>query len=144
MRDDELDEELHAGLELEIAERMRDGLSRAEAEQQARQAFGNLALVKEVTREMWGWRSLERLGQDLRYAARMLRRSPGFAAAVVISIALGVGAETAVFSVVNAVLLRPLGFRDPDRLVAVAEHPSGRVDVGAQVSGPDFDDLRDQ
>jgi len=144
MRDDELDEELRADLEMEIAERMREGLSRAEAEQRARQALGNLTLMKEVTREIWGWRSLERLGQDLRYAMRMLRRSPGFAAAVVISIALGVGAVTAVFSVVNAVLMRPLGFRDPERLVAVAEHPSGRLEEGAQVSGPDFDDLRDQ
>src|ERR1700676_5026543 len=109
-RDDELDQELQTHLELEIEEQMSAGMSRADAEAAARRAFGNLTLVTEVTREMWGGRSLERLAQDLRYALRLLRRNPGFALAVVLSIALGVGAETAVFSVVNAVLLRPLAF----------------------------------
>src|ERR1051326_5933547 len=74
----------------------------------------------------------------------MLRRNPGFTAAVMLSIALGVGAETAVFTVWNAVLLRPLGFPHPDRLVAIAEHPSGGTADRATISGPDFADFHDQ
>ena len=144
MRDDDLDEELQSHLDMEIKERMQSGMSRTEAGASARRAFGSLALVKEVTREMWGWRSLERFAQDGRYAVRLLRRNLGFTMAVVLSIAIGVGAETAVFSVVNAVLLRPLNFRDPDRLVAVAEHPSGNPQDPATVSGPDFADFHDQ
>src|ERR1700730_11795772 len=144
MRDDELDEELRADLEREVEERMESGMSRAEAEASARRAFGNFTLVKDITREMWGWRSLERFAQDVRYALRLLRRNPGFTLAVALSIALGVGAETAVFSVVNAVLLRPLAFPDPDRLVAITEHPSGGAGDRATVSGPDFADFHDQ
>jgi predicted permease len=143
-RDDELDQELQTHLELEIEEQMSAGMSRADAEAAARRAFGNLTLVTEVTREMWGGRSLERLAQDLRYALRLLRRNPGFALAVVLSIALGVGAETAVFSVVNAVLLRPLAFPNSGRLIAVAERPSGGGQERAAMSGPTFADLHDQ
>jgi len=144
MRDDELDEELRDDLERETEELQCSGMSRAEAENSAHRAFGNLTLIKEVTREMWGGRSLERFAQDIRYALRLLRKNPGFTLAVALSIALGVGAETAVFSVVNAVLLRPLEFPDPARLVAVAEHPSGRSEDRATVSGPDFADFHQQ
>jgi putative ABC transport system permease protein len=144
MRDDELDEELRADLEMEIEERVQSGMGRADAESSARAAFGSLALIKEATREAWGWRSLERLMQDVRYALRLLRRNPAFTLAVVVSIALGVGAETAVFSVVNAVLLRPLAVAHPDRLVAIAEHPSGGSQDRPAVSGPDFADFHDQ
>lgn len=143
MRDDELDEELR-DLEREIEDLQRSGMSRAEAEASARRAFGNLTLIKEITREMWGGRSVERLAQDFRYALRRLRKSPGFTLTVALSIALGVGSETAVFSVVNAVLLRPLEFPDQGKLVAIAEHPSGRSEDRATVSGPDFSDLHDQ
>ena len=144
MRDDELDEELRGDLEMEIDERVQSGMSRSDAEASARRAFGSVAAIKEATRETWRWRSLERGAQDLRYAFRLLRRNPAFTAAVVVSIALGVGAQTAVFSVVNAVLLRPLAFAHPDRLVAVMEHPSGGLQDRGTVSGPDFDDFRDQ
>jgi predicted permease len=144
MRDDELDEELRGDLEMEIEERVESGMSRADAESSARRAFGRLTAIKEATRETWRWRSLERAAQDARYALRLLRRSPAFTAAVVVSIALGVGAQTAVFSVVNAVLLRPLAFAHPDRLVAVLEHPSGGSEDRGMVSGPDFADFHDQ
>jgi len=144
MRDRELDEELQTALDMDIEERMQAGMSRADAEAAARRAFGNLTLVKEVTREMWGWRWLERFAQDVRYAFRLLRRNPGFTLAVVLSLALGIGAATAVFSVVRAVLLRPLDFHDPDRLVTIAERPSGSAQDLATVSGPDFADFHDQ
>jgi len=144
MRDDELDEELRGDLEMEIEERVASGMSRADAESSARRAFGRLTAIKEATRETWRWRSVERAAQDARYALRLLRRNPAFTAAVVVSIALGVGAQTAVFSVVDAVLLRPLAFAHPDRLVAVMEHPSGGSQDRGMVSGPDFDDFHDQ
>src|SRR5258707_2104866 len=99
MREHELDEELQTDLEMDSEERMQSGMSRADAEASARRVFGNLTLVKEVTREMWGWRWLERFAQDVRHALRLLRRNPGFTLAVVLSLALGVGAETAIFSV---------------------------------------------
>jgi putative ABC transport system permease protein len=144
MRDEELDEELRADLEMEIEERIRQGMSPADAEASARREFGSLTLIKEATREMWGWPSLERVAQDVRYALRLLRRNPAFTFAVIVSIGLGVGANTAVFTVIDAVLLRPLAFENPDRLVAIVEHPSGGSRDRAVVSGPDFEDFRDQ
>lgn len=144
MRDDDLDEELRSNLEMEIEERMRSGMSRPEAEARARRDFGNFTLVKEVTREMWGRGGFERFAQDLHYAVRLLRKNPGFTAAVALSIAIGVGAQTAVFSVVDAVLLRPLQFSTAGRLVAITEHPTGASHDHPATSGPDFADFHDQ
>jgi predicted permease len=122
-RDPDLDEEIRSHLEMAIAERMARGESRASAEAAARREFGNVGHVKEVTRESWGGVWVERLGQDLRFAVRSLRRAPAFTAVAVTMLALGIGVNTAMFTVVNGVLVRPLPFPDPDRLVLVAYSP---------------------
>jgi ABC-type antimicrobial peptide transport system permease subunit len=118
-KDRELDEEIRSHLDMAVRDRIERGEGREHAEAAARREFGNLALVKEVTREMWGWTWLERLAQDLRYGGRLLRRNPGFTAVAVLSLALGIGANTAIFQVINAVRLRTLPIHDPDTLATI-------------------------
>lgn len=115
-RDDDLDEEIRGHLTMSIKDRMERGVSREEAEAAARRELGNVALIKEVTRDMWGWRSLERLIQDLGYASRLLRRSPGFTLVALLSLTLGIGVNTALFQVINAVRFRALPVADPGSL----------------------------
>src|SRR5216683_6426313 len=86
---------------------------------EARRQFGNVGIWKEVSREMWGWSSFERLLQDLRYAVRQIRRNPGFASITVLSLALGIGANTAIFGLIDHVMLRFLPVRDPGELLVV-------------------------
>jgi putative ABC transport system permease protein len=120
-RDEDIDEEIAFDLAAETEDLVCSGMSREEAERRSRCDFGNALLVKEDTRDMWGWRSLERLGQDARYALRQLARSLGFAAVTICTLGLGIGATTAMFSVVRAVLLRPLPYSEPHRLFRVSE-----------------------
>ncbi|HEY6292871.1 MAG TPA: ABC transporter permease, partial [Terriglobia bacterium] len=113
----DLERELRSHLDLEAEEQQETGLPPEEARYAARRAFGNTALVKEEVREMWGWMWLERLGQDLGYGLRAMRRSPGFTAVAVLSLALGIGANTAIFSLIDAVLLEMLPVQNPQQLL---------------------------
>jgi predicted permease len=136
----QLDEELQSHLEMAARERVERGETVDEAEHAARREFGNVELVKEVTREMWGMGALERLMQDLPFGMRMLAKSPGFAAAAILTLGLGIGANTALFSVVNEVLLNPLPYPQPEQLVALAESKPN-FETGS-ISFPNFRDWR--
>jgi predicted permease len=121
-RDADLDRELQSDLKLEEEEQRERGVSPEEARRAALRAFGNPTLIREHTRAVWSWNMLENLLRDLRISVRSLLRSPGFSMIAVLVMALCIGAATSLFTVVRSILLRPLPFRDPDRLVMVYEH----------------------
>ncbi len=133
----DLNEEIQAHLRMATLDEMERGETFQEATHSAKSEFGNISLVKEITREMWGWASFERLAQDLRYAGRLLRKSPGFTVVAILSMALGIGANTAIFSLIDAALLRSLPVRSPNELVAIGDptrvgslsQGSGRTDI---------------
>lgn len=125
-QEEDLDRELAGHLEVETEEKRESGLSREEARYAAQRAFGNTTLIREDTRAMWGWTSLERLGQDLRFALRIMRKSPAFTATAVLSLALGIGANTAIFTLIDRLLLSMLPVRDPHALTQLMLVEAGR------------------
>ncbi len=116
-RNEELREEMQAHLTLAEREAMDAGQSPKEAQQAARREFGNVAVAEEVTRDVWGWRWFVEMWQDVRYGVRNMLRTPGFTVVTILTLALGIGANTAIFSVVNAVLFRALPYRDAGKIV---------------------------
>lgn len=133
----ELDEEIQAHLQMDIQDRKDRGESPEQAHASAIREFGNVALIEDVTREARGWVWLERLGQDLKYAFRQLRRSPPFTFTVIATLTLGLGATAAMFTVVDHVLLRPLPYEDSHQLVTINE--AGKKGI---TGGTPFLDLR--
>jgi hypothetical protein len=120
-RDADLERELRSDLELEEEEQREGGISGEEARYAALRAFGNPTLIREQTRAIWSWNWLESLARDLRFSLRTLGRTPGFTVIAILVMALGIGANVALFTVVRGVLLKPLPFHDPDRLVMLYE-----------------------
>ena len=121
----ELSDEIRAHLEEKIEELLRSGMSRKEAEAAARREFGNVTLVEEDARGVWRWLSIENLFADVRYSLRMLRRNPMFTAVGLLTIAIGIGANAAVFSVVDSVLLKPLNYPKAEELVSLHQTAPG-------------------
>jgi predicted permease len=120
-----LDQELQFHLEQQVAENLTAGMEPAEARSAALRLFGNPTLLREEAQASWSWNSLGKVWRDIRYGARTLRRSPGFATLAVTVMALGIGATTSLFTVVRSVLLNPLPFAEPEKLVMVYEHFRG-------------------
>jgi macrolide transport system ATP-binding/permease protein len=139
-RDADLERELRSDLELEEEEQRDSGASPEEARYAARRAFGNATLIKQQTREAWGWAPLERFVQDLRYAWRQLQKSPGFTLTALCTLALGIGASVAIFGFVDAALLQPLPYANPTRIMSVNE--SSIESPRWPLSYPDFLDWR--
>jgi putative ABC transport system permease protein len=138
----ELDEELRYHVERQTEQNIRLGMSPGEAQQAALKSFGGVEQAKERSRDARGVRWLEDLWQDLRYGARMLVKNPGFTLVAMITLALGIGANTAIFSLVEALLLRPLPYAEPDRLVMLSE--KGRNGWRNHIPYPNFSDWRER
>ena len=135
---DDLEEEIRSHLRMEEQENLESGMPPDEAHYAALRRFGNVTLAQERSREMWGFPRLESLVQDVRYGLRMLRRSPGFTAVAVITLALGIGAGTVIFSVVNPVLIHGLPYPHANRLVWLYDANKAHPDVKMYVTPLEF------
>jgi putative ABC transport system permease protein len=141
-REKELEKEIQQHLQMAAADRVDRGASLREAESRARREFGNVGLVKEVTRDIWGWRWLENLYEDARFGVRMLHKNPGFTLVATLSLALGIGATTAVFSVIYGVLVNPYPYTNSDRMVHLTVHESKGNPLFINLNGPQLQQLR--
>src|SRR6185312_15944523 len=140
----ELDEEISVYLEMEAAEKRKQGMNREQALRSVRLERGTLQAAREVVRS-GGWESVvESCGQDLRFGLRMLRKNPGFTCAAVLTLAIGIGATTAVFSIVEAVLLRPLPYYDAGRLAVLWTDHVKKSLHQERTSYPNFEDWHQQ
>jgi predicted permease len=142
-----LNDELQFHLDQQVKENIAKGFAPAEARYAALRLFGNPAVLREEARSNWSWNRAEKFIRDIRYGARALTRSPGFAVTAIVVMALGIGATTSLFTIVRAVLLKPLPFREPDKLVMVDEHfrdPTDSGDGFNLVAPADFNDWRQQ
>jgi predicted permease len=139
----ELDDEIRAHLAIDRQDRLDRGEVPQVAEQNARRTFGNELLIKENTRDMWGWITLERILGDLTYALRQLKRSPGFAAVAILSLTLGIGANSAIFSILNAMLFKSLPVPAPEQLFILTQQSQRAPTVPQRLSYPMFLRLRD-
>src|SRR5215469_14531308 len=126
-REQDLDRELRAHLESEADERRELGVEPDEARFAAQRQLGNTALLKESVRDVWGWTSLDRAGQDIRFGLRLLRKSPVFSFVAILSLALGIGANTAIFDLIDALLLKSLPVHDPRSLLFLGTQENGAV-----------------
>jgi predicted permease len=145
--EDAMADEMRAHLDMRIEDLVSAGMPRSRAERQARIEFGSVEGAKDACRDARGASFIESLHQDVRYALRGFKRSPGFAMLCIGIMALGIGANTAVFSVVNAVLLKPLPYREPDRIVTLSYTMNRAITLNAlkkQIAVPDFQDWHDQ
>src|SRR5215468_4218930 len=140
----EMDDEMRFHLLMRTRDNIERGMRPYEAEREARRRFGNVGRIKDLARDIKGGGFMETLLQDLRYGVRMLLKNPGFTVVAVIALALGIGANSAIFSVVNAALLRPLPYRNPDRLVMVWGNFLRLNMTRLGVSAPEFFDYKNQ
>jgi predicted permease len=140
----DLEEEMRLHLQLRVEREMDANMAADKAQYAARRRFGNALLIEDACREVWGWPLLEGCWQDLRYGFRILRKSPAFTAAAVITLSLGIGANTAMFSVIEAVLLRPLPYAEPERLVRVSQNEPRMASGRLGTAPPEFVSYRDR